>query len=424
MENKKCFVIIGYGKKPSYANGKHRQLDLDQTFTILIKPVFDALKIECYRAIDKNLSGSIDELMLQEIKDAELVITDLTTLNANVMWELGVRHALKPRHTILICEKEQMGNIPFDISSFVVHQYTHSEEGIPYTEVDRFRSYLTKVVEGVLQEDPAKDDSPVFTFLKDPTQTKAVRNTNDTHSDSFASLMEKAEDNKNQKKFETALALLAEAKRFALANMTLRSNLPLIVCRQALCTYKLEQPNKLEAFIKAKGILDELNPENSQDLETLGLSGAIHKRLFELTGDETYLDSAIGFYERGFQLKQDYYNGINAVFMLYKKASMLKSQNKPWSELKLKADYIRNTVLNICLNLEKEDNESETADSIWVILTIAEAYNYQENQSQLEAYELKAAKIAAAKKDTFALSSYEEQKAKIKPILEILAPMK
>ena len=108
-----CFVIIGFGKKTSYANGKLRVLDLDETYTLLIKPVFDSLGIPCYRAIDKNLAGSIDKLMLQEIKNADIALVDISTLNANVMWELGVRHALKPHHTLMICEKEQMSSIPF-----------------------------------------------------------------------------------------------------------------------------------------------------------------------------------------------------------------------------------------------------------------------------------------------------------------------
>jgi hypothetical protein len=108
MEAKNCFVIIGYGKKTSYINGKVRELDLDQTFSLLIKPVFDELSIPCYRAIDKNTNGSIDKLMLKEIKEAYIAIADISTLNANVMWELGVRHALRPHHTIMICEKAQM----------------------------------------------------------------------------------------------------------------------------------------------------------------------------------------------------------------------------------------------------------------------------------------------------------------------------
>src|SRR3954471_22469904 len=118
MENKNCFVIIGYGKKTSYIDGKVRILDLDETYNVLIKPVFDELGIPCYRAIDKNVNGSIDKLMLQEIKGAYMALADISTLNANVMWELGVRHALRPHHTIMICEKAQMAAIPFDINSF------------------------------------------------------------------------------------------------------------------------------------------------------------------------------------------------------------------------------------------------------------------------------------------------------------------
>lgn len=420
--NKKCFVIIGYGKKISYANGKQRQLDLDQTFTLLIKPVFDALGIDCYRAIDKNLSGSIDKLMLEEIKEADIALVDLSTLNANVMWELGVRHALKQRFTILICEKEQMSSIPFDVNSFIIHQYAHSEEGIPYMEVERFRKHLTAVVQGVLNQDPPVIDSPVHTFLADAGSSgiKTIKADTTMKKPSFADIMKEAEDRKNERKYEAALELLAEAKKFALANMSLKDNLSLIICRQALNTYKLEKPNKLEAFVKAKAILDELKPDTSPDTEVLGLSGAISKRLFELTEDNTYLNSAINYYEKGFQLKQDYYNGINAAFMLYKKASMLKSQHKDWDDVKIKADYIRNSVLDISLKLEAAEKFTETNDAIWVLLTIAEAYNYKANDPKLAEYEQKAAQMAALKNDSFAMSSYEEQKNKIKTIFEII----
>ena len=190
-----CFVIIGYGKKTSYASGKLRVLDLDEPYTLLIKPVFEALKIPCYRAIDKNLTGSIDKLMLQEIKNADIALVDISTLNANVMWELGVRHALKPRHTIMICEKEQMGSIPFDVGHFVVLPYTNSEEGIPYKEVDRFKKVLTDVVNGVLNQNPQQTDSPVFTFLENELkQNNLIEKMEAEHlsNDSFASLIEQA----------------------------------------------------------------------------------------------------------------------------------------------------------------------------------------------------------------------------------------
>jgi tetratricopeptide (TPR) repeat protein len=419
--NTNCFVIIGYGKKPSYATGRLRELDLEETYSLLIKPVFDSLDIPCYRAIDKNLSGSIDKLMLQEIKDADIVLADISTLNANVMWELGVRHSLKPHHTIMICEREQMSSIPFDVNSFVIHQYTHSDQGIPYREVLRFKEYLTKVIKGILEQNPQQTDSPVFTFLDELrmkiTKKNMIDKTNKTPSiNSFVSIMDKAEKAKDSKDYEKALEFLATAKNYAINNMTLRDNLSFIISRQALCTYKSKKPNEQKALEAAKEILQELNPTQSQNIEVIGLSGAINKRLNEITYEVSYLDSAIQYYEKGFQLKQDYYNGINAAFMLYKKASILKSQNHEWEDVKLKADYIRNTVLEITAKLESQDDFLKVKDDIWVLLTIAEIYNYKHNEIKMQEYEQKAKEFAEKTDQSFALSSYQEQKDKIKNI--------
>lgn len=434
-QNKSCFVIIGYGKKPSFANGKQRFLDLDQTYKYLIKPVFDELKIDCYRAIDKNLSGSIDQLMLEEIKNAEIAVVDLSTLNANVMWELGVRHALRDKHTILICEKEQMSSIPFDVNSFVIHQYTHSEEGIPFTEVERFKTELKKVVEGVLNQNPKRIDSPVFNFLypdSDKTSAtdqnfaltkKLVTDASTLQWHSFDSIMTEAENAKNEKRYADALSLLAQAKEYAVSNMTLRDNLSLIICRQALNTYKLELPNQLEAYVKAKTILDELNPDNAQDVEVLGLSGAINKRLFELTNQSKYLDSAIKFYEKGFVLKQDYYNGINTAFMLYLKASIAKKSNDDeWQDYKSEADTIRNKVLKIAKEIEKSTDfgSKERKDDIWVMLTIAEVFNYKDDPDQMLLYEQQAIDFAQTTHQDFAIESYQMQKSKIETIKNTL----
>lgn len=237
---------------------------------------------------------------------------------------------------------------------------------------------------------------------------------------SFASIMDKAEQAKKDKNYAASLEYLAVAKEFAMKNMTLSDNLSLIISRQALCTYKSKEPNELESYVKARMILEELNPLQSHDIEVLGLSGAIHKRLFEITNDSQYLDSAIRFYEKGFQLKQDYYNGINAAFMLYKTAALLKSKNEDWEDAKLKADYIRNAVLEIALKLESTSNFINSQEAIWILLTIAEAYNYKGNTAKLNEYELKSKELAIKTNDAFAIGSYEEQKEKIGAIFRIL----
>jgi len=402
---KTCFVIIGYGPKTSYANGKIRELNLDETYEDLIEPVFKELNIDCYRAVDKNLTGSIDKLMLEEIKNADIALVDISTLNSNVMWELGVRHALKPHHTIIICEKAQMSELPFDINHFPIHAYAHTEEGIPNREVKRFKEHLTMVVKGIINQNPIQIDSPVHTFLNIGSSANI-----EIASDSFASIIDKAESAKDKKDYTTALNQLAVAKEHALRNMTFKGSLSFIISRQALCTYKSKQPTEPEALLEAENILEELKPYESQDIEVLGLSGAISKRLYEITSNNDYLNRSIHFYEEGFRLKKDYYNGINAAFMLYMKASQLRSEQiEEWEDIKIDADSIRNRVLKISLNIEKKEDFSESKDPVWVLFTIAEAYNYKKNNDKQLEYENKALALANTKKDTFAPTSYEEK---------------
>lgn len=401
-----CFVIIGFGTKTSYATQPARKLDLDETFEVLIKPVFDELGIDCYRAIDKNTNGSIDKLMLEEIKNADIALVDISTLNANVMWELGVRHALRPNHTIMICEQKQMSAIPFDVNHYVIHSYSHSEEGIPYKEVKKFTTYLKELVEKVLKQDPNKSDSPVFDFLGNSHLQKQ------DDGPSFNDLLTKAENEKKSKNLDNALSLFNQCLDIARSQTTLKDNVAFLICRIALCTYKTKKPDEKSALNKALEILAELNPNESSDVEVLGLSGAIHKRLYELTTKKEHLESAIRFYEKGYELKNDYYNGINAAFMLYVKASTESDPDDTITD----AQFYRNKTLKAALDLESNENFSKNPDAIWILLTIAEAYNYKNDAAKMEAYEKNAQALAEQNNDQFAMGSYYEQKEKIKKL--------
>lgn len=317
----------------------------------------------------------------------------------------------------MICEKKQIGSIPFDVSSFVIRQYARSEEDIPYKKVNRFRTHLAKIVRAALSKDHKINDSPGFIFIgNELNNIKNMKATTDDKTESFADLLKKAEALKNQKYFLAALNLFGRARMLAEKNMALIDKLTFIISRQALCTYKSKQPNELEALVSAKSILVEFQPQQHNDVEVLGLTGAINKRLFKLTLGLNYLNNAISAYQKGFELKQDYYNGINASFMLYIKTELLKSHNEEWEDEKLNADYIRNAVLKIALNIEKEDGFQENDDAIWVLLTIAEAYHYKGKNEFMISYENKAKEMAIAKNNIFAMSSYNKQKDKIRNI--------
>ena len=94
MENREriCFVIMGFGKKQDpYTN---RTIDLDATYNKIIQPSVVACGYKCIRADEILDSGTIDRSMYALLYKADLVIADITTDNANALYELGTRHAL------------------------------------------------------------------------------------------------------------------------------------------------------------------------------------------------------------------------------------------------------------------------------------------------------------------------------------------
>jgi hypothetical protein len=114
----KCFIITPYGKKKD-ANGKI--INFDKVFNALIEKVVTDAGLEPIRS-DKDLeSGLIFKKMIQDIATAEVCIADITTLNPNVFYELGVRHSLCRGVTILIRLKDHP--LPFDISNLRVFAY-------------------------------------------------------------------------------------------------------------------------------------------------------------------------------------------------------------------------------------------------------------------------------------------------------------
>jgi len=159
----RCFVVIGFGVKTDLATG--RAIDLDKTYAELIKPALDAAGVDGFRAIDINRTGTIDSIMYKWLIEAELVVADISTLNANVLYELGVRHALKPRTTILMAESQLLKTLPFDLSHTIIHSYQLDGEHLREEEKPRFRALLTQLLKAAI-EDPPHLDSPVYDSLR------------------------------------------------------------------------------------------------------------------------------------------------------------------------------------------------------------------------------------------------------------------
>jgi len=170
-EKLSCFVVMGFGIKTDLATG--RQLDLNKTYKILIKPVVESKNLICVRADEILHSGPIDLYMYQQLLDADIVIADISTANVNAFYELGIRHALRQRTTIVISEDKFA--YPFDLNHIKIASYTHLGSAIDYEEVERFRKVLGDTIDEVLKV--PNPDSPVYTHLQElipPSMQKKV----------------------------------------------------------------------------------------------------------------------------------------------------------------------------------------------------------------------------------------------------------
>lgn len=116
----KCFVIMPFGGKGEYTFGAD---EADAVYQEIIKPAVLSVDedAEVIRQDDELDAGAITSRIVENIAESDLVIVDITGLNANVFFELGIRFSLRRRNTILIHQKTE--EIPFDIKVYNSFKY-------------------------------------------------------------------------------------------------------------------------------------------------------------------------------------------------------------------------------------------------------------------------------------------------------------
>jgi hypothetical protein len=339
--SKKCFVVMGFGAKTDYRT--QRLLDLDKTYRIICDAV-QACDVECIRADDIVHAGVIDKPMYEMLLNADLVIADLSTSNENAIYELGVRHALRPNTTIVIAESQF--KFPFDVNHVVIRTYEHLGKGIDFEEAERLKGTLIPMIRQMLAGQQAVD-SPVFTFLPalrsqhsgaapEPATVAVQPAAGAAVADlTFTALLDAFRSARAKEDWVTADALIHKLRE-------LKADDPFLVQQHAFVTYQGKTP-RLE---DAKQVLAELRPRESCDPETLGIWGAIHKRLWDAKGQRSDLDEAVLSYERGFYLRRDYYTGINHAFLLNVRAKLQDNADEATADRVL-ARRVRRQVLDI-----------------------------------------------------------------------------
>ncbi|NNE20393.1 MAG: DUF4071 domain-containing protein, partial [Myxococcales bacterium] len=144
-----------------------------------------------------------------------------------------------------------------------------------------------------------------------------------------------------------------------------------VVQQLGLATYKSKKPTELEALKKARDVLSYLRPHEGLDPETLGLWGAVHKRLYELEGDDEMLTEAITATEKGFVVRGDFYNGINLAFLLDRRAAEASSEIA--AEDHARAQGVRRRLVEACRAKLEEASDMSPTERYWVLATLQQA---------------------------------------------------
>jgi tetratricopeptide (TPR) repeat protein len=244
--------------------GTQREINFDEVERVLIAPALDRLGIGGRTTIEIVEAGNIRIDMFQRLLTADLVVADLSIHNANVFYELGIRHALCDRHTSMLrCREDKF---PFDLQTDRYFEYSREAPS----------ASLASLIEAIRQTiDSKKADSPVFLALPNlraPDPSKFL-----TVPLAFGEEVERAAVDRRP----GDLRLLASEvqKDFEWGIVGLR------VIGHAQF--------KLNAFEGAKETWEAVRKNDPDDLEANLLLGTIYERLGDLTRSTQALERAL-----------------------------------------------------------------------------------------------------------------------------------
>jgi len=127
------------------------------------------LGYKCERS--KIRTGAFIKDILMQLNQADVVLADLTDMNPNVFYELGVRHTLRTR-TILV--SQTMDDVPSDLKQYGVITYNTTLSG-----VTEYKKKISKILKEI-RNNPNRSDNPVSDYLNlktivtDPFEAKTI----------------------------------------------------------------------------------------------------------------------------------------------------------------------------------------------------------------------------------------------------------
>ncbi|MFL0200727.1 TRAFs-binding domain-containing protein [Exiguobacterium acetylicum] len=346
--NPLIFVAMPFGIK----EGNRISIDFDDIYYNAIKKAVEKYPqdLDIIRADEELQLGFIHGPMYERLLLSEIVIADLTMANANVFYELGIRHCAKPYSTILIYSDDS--KLPFDVFPLRAISYKLTDGKLTNKDADELVKKIQERMSTALTDYLV--DSPIFqlitgfngvslreeemvTFRDRLFKIQDIYQKLDTIDGTFEedkldniSRIKTIEDSINSfgfEMYELVIKLLLKYRDIEAWDEMIRvinsapQNIKQNIKIKELLAFALNRRNNRNDRMKAISIIEEIINKYGKSSETLGILGRMYKdqyieakELNDKRRASIFLKKAIEIYYQGFEEDpRDYYPGINAL---------------------------------------------------------------------------------------------------------------
>jgi tetratricopeptide (TPR) repeat protein len=162
----------------------------------VIRPALAAAGYQSIRADEVQKTGAVTSDIVRRLAEVDLVLADLSDLNPNVFYELGIRHALRGSGTIMMLDQARTHGLPFDVMPYRAILYTSDLPGIA-----KLRAELQTLAASLAVRSVEHRDSPVHdavSVLPVDVPSSAAGKVDRAISDELAALRARVRDYENR----------------------------------------------------------------------------------------------------------------------------------------------------------------------------------------------------------------------------------
>lgn len=406
-----CFVLMPFGIKKDENN---IDIDFDKIYYEYIKPSIESAGLEPIRADEEQIGGIIHKPMYERLMLCDYAVADLSIVNANVFYELGIRHAIRPHSTIPLFAADTQ--LPFDINFLKALPYDRNLK-----ELDSLKEQLKNKL--LFAKKDKYTDSPLFQLVDGikPSNIEHIKTDvfreQVAYSESIKRELSKARDIRPLEsaieelvRIETSFSNINEIETGVLIDLFLSYRKVKAYDKMIALVSKMPKPllhtvmiqeqlgfalNRTGQRKEAIFVLEEVIKKHGKNSETCGILGRVYKDYWEDSkSNETlakgYLNKAIQTYLDGFEADfRDAYPGVNAVTLMDIAGDDRKDELLPVvtyavkQKMKSSADYWDYATLLELAILENNQKKSEELISD-VLINIREAFEPETTANNLD----------------------------------------